>query len=231
MTCNFGTSSVSCADRTTVTSRRSTNGYASNLIQDPHLWNLHGLPHGLDHGHLSLKTYTRTEPVESPRVSAQLRPWAPVVAQQTGMPTTLSENCTCGISTVFCAVWIGARHNDGHVNLAQELHPVESPRATPPSGSGTDATTGISSVSKDCNCGISTGYIHCLERNEGQGHNLVQEPHLENLSGMLRSLPRDRHCRSWEDRWRCSTTGEACANVTADAVVTYSKRERVVPAP
>ena len=50
------------------------------LSQNLQLWNLHGLLHGLDHGHLSLKNNGH-------------------------FTVTLSKICNCGISMGFCTVW------------------------------------------------------------------------------------------------------------------------------
>ena len=105
----------------------------------------------------SQQSFPRTATVQSPRASGTrmstnlsmncdcgtcgictdlctVRPWAPVVAQQTGMPTTSSKICNCGIPASICTVGIMATC-----------------RRTTTTGKSTN-------LSKICTCWISTGF-------------------------------------------------------------------------
>ena len=81
---------------------------------------------------------------------------APDTTTATGM-YNLSKNCNCGISTAFCNVWPKFRHNDGHVDLVQELRLWNLHWRR--------HLDGHEELVQNCACGISTGNATTTVRN------------------------------------------------------------------
>ena len=100
----------------------------------------------------------------------------------TGMPT-LFRNCTCipPNSVLHCLDQNTNAAQYGHVNnLTQELHLRNVCRKP---GTCRCITTGTTNLSRNCNCGISKQFSHCLGQSvslhNGHDNILVQKLHCE----------------------------------------------------
>ena len=124
------------------TCRRSTKRYASNLIQN--------CTCGISKGFCA-----------PPQFSAQTGPGALVVAQQTGMPANdhannlIRELHLWNLHSFLRCLAIGARHNDGHVNLRTASCGI---------------CTGNTTIEvRNCTCRCTTTGMHCWTKNGNCG--------------------------------------------------------------
>ena len=118
-TCGVSTGVQRCLDNGT-----RHNNVHEQLVQERHLWNLHGCSALSGHRHQTQQrartTFRRTAPVESPRVFCAVWTSAP---DTTTCMNNFPKNGTCGISTgVQRCLDIGTRHNNEQEQLAEERH-------------------------------------------------------------------------------------------------------------
>ena len=194
MNCNFETSTVFCADRTMGTCRRSTNGYANNLIRELHLWNLHSFLRCLTIGARHNDGHVKPRPRNAP------------CGISTGNTTSGSGTATGDVhSFLHVETREQVLHHNGQDNLIHRLAPVVIQRRACIDGRRTATAAPHSFLHVRTRTPVQHHNrhvirvqglqlwdlhgLHCLDHNKGHGHNLVQESDLENLSGMLHSLP------------------------------------------